>query len=272
MGKFKNKKTEPKREVTMVNKKKLKQKNKKLLTNEMKKFLTPNDVKNEDKKAAKISTAKVGKAKNKTQPLKSQGDEFPEEMRKELEVFIKNLNRSGEIQKAFVLDNEPDNNDGPDDDFDSDSVDGDSDSVDGDAETLRDDFVEIKKEEEDIPKKKVEKRKVDMKSETSVTVKEEKDFKPEIDRADYFFVKEARQARTRFLLKPKSGEPWYSLVVKKPDDPEDETEVGVETSQYWLMKIEKFSKKILDEEVANFNAQVNNFVHHLYLTRHIKDK
>ena len=82
MGKFKNKKTEPKREVTMVNKKKLKQKNKKLLTNEMKKFLTPNDVKNEDKKAAKISTAKVGKAKNKTQPLKSQGDEFPEEMRK----------------------------------------------------------------------------------------------------------------------------------------------------------------------------------------------
>ena len=66
------------------------------------------------------------------------------------------------------------------------------------------------------------------------------------------------------MLRPKAGEPWYQIVEKKAkegqedgQDDDDDEESGVETSEYWLMKIEKFAKKLLDEELLNFNTQVH---------------
>jgi hypothetical protein len=72
-------------------------------------------------------------------------------------------------------------------------------------------------------------------------------------------LQEARKERSHCLLKPKSGEAWHEIVEKKLDAgraDEEEAEAGVESSQYWLMKIEKFAKKLLDEEVTNFGIQV----------------
>jgi hypothetical protein len=75
------------------------------------------------------------------------------------------------------------------------------------------------------------------------------------DRANYLFIKENRKDRIQCLLRPKSGEPWYKVVEKKSVE-EGEDESGVESSGYWLMKVEKYAKKLLDEEIANFNNQV----------------
>jgi len=215
----------------------------------------------------KIESKKDKKKNKKNVAVASGDDDFTDAMKKELEVFIKNLNSGGQIQNAFVV---------ADDSVENVENDDDVVSIDGNYEDADENFdeseekVEVKEEEVDEVKdgkkkknknkKEIEKEKkgnekkgeVKTETETKESLKDENNFKKE-DRADYIFVKEARKERTNCLLRPKSGEPWYEIVEKKSAaDQNEDGDDGLETSQYWLMKIEKFAKKLLDEEVANF--------------------
>ena len=115
-----------------------------------------------------------------------------------------------------------------------------------------------KKKEQEKKKKKEGNKQSEVKAEAKAEPKnEDSEIAPEAmpDRANYLFIKENRKERIQCLLRPKSGEPWYRLIEKKSVE-EGEEESGVETSGYWLMKVEKYAKKLLDEEIANFNNQV----------------
>ena len=114
------------------------------------------------------------------------------------------------------------------------------------------------KEQEKKKEKKEQSKQNDVKTEAKTeTNNEESEMAPEAmpERANYLFIKENRKERIQCLLRPKSGEPWYKVVEKKSVE-EGEEESGVESSGYWLMKVEKYAKKLLDEEIANFNNQV----------------
>ena len=312
MGKFKNKnKNSGPKSVAPVSAKAIDKKGKKkqpggLMTKDMQKFLSKVSKSNVDsvklngsakgKKVTKAATepspkavkdekkVDVAKKSKKKSIAVVKGDDFPESMRKELEVFIKNLNRGGEIQSSFVVDDAAVEDVAGDDDVVS--VDGNYEDYDDDDDDEQEVEVKVEEEEqepskEDAKKEKSKKnkkkekqeaeksgkgnfetpakdRKVEIKDEVKAEIKEEKGSKPELDRADYFFFKEARKERSYCLLKPKSGEPWYEIVNKKSadDDDDDDDDAGIESSSYWLMKIEKFAKKLLDEEVANFSSQV----------------
>jgi len=51
----------------------------------------------------------------------------------------------------------------------------------------------------------------------------------------------------------------FTLIESKPEI--ENLEKGQEDSEYWLSKIEKFTKKIYDEEVENFKKQVSKRQH-----------
>ena len=121
-----------------------------------------------------------------------------------------------------------------------------------------------KKKEKEQEKKKEKNKQNDVKTEAKTETKsEESEMADEAmpERANYLFIKENRKERIQCLLRLKSGEPWYKVVEKK--SVEEGEEEGVESSGYWLMKVEKYAKKLLDEEIANFNSQVcvlSNFI------------
>jgi hypothetical protein len=240
---------------------------------------SPKTEKKNTKNGSEMNNEKKSKKKKAAKEL-AHGDDFTEAMRKELEVFIKNLNRDGQIQKAFVVDDDSVEKVDENDDVDDVSVDenyedmsdsDDDDEVEGEEEVApvvveektktkkekaQDRKETIKKEERKKETTSTSKNPVIKEEEASVVKEEEK-----LERADYIFVKEVRKERLHCLLRPKAGEPWYKIIEKKNKDgedasDEDEDEDGVETSQYWLMKIEKFAKKLLDEELANFKNQV----------------
>jgi len=239
---------------------------------------SPKTEKKNTKNGSEMNNEKKAKKKKAAKEL-AHGDDFTEAMRKELEVFIKNLNRDGQIQKAFVVDDDSVENVDENDDDDDVSVDenyedmsdsDDDDEVEGEEEVAPVVAVEekTKTKKEKAQDRKEMYKKEELKKETTSTsknpvIKEEEAsvVEEKLERADYIFVKEVRKERLHCLLRPKAGEPWYKIIEKKNKDgedtgDEDDDEDGVETSQYWLMKIEKFAKKLLDEELANFKNQV----------------
>jgi hypothetical protein len=185
-----------------------------MLTDDMKKFLANGNTDNikkaigqNGKNPTKAHVANAGKTesrnvdkkkkkKSKSSAPLAKAEEFSDAMRQELEVFIKNLNRGGEIQKAFVVDDDAVENVADDDDVVS--FDGNYDDVDSEA------MPEVKQEVPDPEddeaagkgeKKKKKKDKAAKKEEVVVKTEEAAvatvavKAEDKLERADYIFVK-----------------------------------------------------------------------------------
>ncbi len=220
MGKIKIKKKNMavKSDISAAKKtiKKKKNKSESLLTKDMIKFMSKaskSDVGNVTKVDAKKGKpenikksvdSKSAKKKSKNVQV-CKGDDFPEEMRKELEVFIKNLNRGGQIEKGFVVDEGAVENDANDEDVVS--VDGNYEDVDDDFDVKQE--VEVKKENEEgknETKKDKKKKKKERKQETNPSAK------PETEKQKLPEKNKPKKEKQRGKVKPEA-----SVEVKKED-------------------------------------------------------